>query len=166
MKHIEGHKHLLECRCVLPQFQDRDDLVFHRFSAFSTCETFPTLDRQMENEPPFTFHESIVACPNCSLLHKVTGFCRSTIMQEDDAGISVNIDDLRVGMPADLVSVLESYDCDLPVWQEAKFAWAADAARNVALSKTDSGRHVLMKLLVMNPGGRYSIETRKYQKTI
>lgn len=166
MAKIEGHKHLIECRCVLPQFQDHDDVTFHQFPAFSTCETDPVADQNLEAEPTIQFHETIVTCPNCGLLHRITGFCKSDVLQEDSDGVAVDIDDLRVGMPGDLNSVLDSYDCDLPTWQEVKFAWASDTRRNVVLRKTNSGNFVLAKMLVMNPGGRYSIETRKFQRTI
>lgn len=88
------------------------------------------------------------------------------ILSEDNDAIAVDIDDLKVGMPDDLVGVLNSYDCDLPTCEEVKFAYTSDAARNIILRKTHTDQNVLVKMLIMNPGGRYSIETKKYQQVI
>jgi len=165
MKHIEGYKHSLECRCVLPQFQDNDSVIFHQFTVFSTCTIDNTVDNDIKNEPTIEFHETIVACPNCNLLHRVTGFCRSTILNEDDNAVAVNIDDLKVGMPDELVNVLDSYNCDLSTFEEVKFAYATDALRNIILRKTITDKNLLAKVLIMNPGGRYTIETKKFQLT-
>lgn len=165
MKQIKGHKHLIECRCVLPQFQDRNDVIFHQFAVFSTCTVDDELDESVEKEPTIEFHETIVACPNCNLLHRVTDFCRSTILQDDDDAVATDLDDLKVGMPNDLIGVLESYDCERVIWDEVKFAYVMDIRRDVVLRRTPVDGGVLTKILAMYPGNKYTIETKKYQLT-
>ena len=166
MKHIEGHKHFIECRCVLPQFQDSNNIVFHQFVVFSTCDVNDIIDGDIEAEPTIDFHETVVACQNCNLLHRVTNFCKSIIINEDDNSVAVNVDDVKVGMPDDLISVLESYSCDLATYEEAKFAYAAAVHRVILLRKTRVKDNMLVKCLIMNAGGRYTIETKQYQATL
>lgn len=108
---IFGQKHLVKCRCVLPQFKNSQDpeKKQHRFTVFSEI-----VDDVVKHK--------FAQCNNCGLIHKVTDICTSEIMSGKEAMNSIlTIDDIKPGLHPSLISILERYQCDLPTWEQAKF---------------------------------------------
>lgn len=105
-----GFKHLLKCRCILPQFKKLKNPPQHKFVVFSTIDD--------ENNPVVKF----VQCNNCGIIHKVLDIGRSEIVsgREHMASI-VSINDLKASMPEKLAGVLEANGCDLPTWENVQF---------------------------------------------
>lgn len=103
-----GMKHLVTCRCVLPQFRHRSDPPQHQFTVFSVIDD----DRV---RPKFA------QCNNCGIIHKVTEINRSEVMsgREEMRSIST-IDDIRPGLPTRLGEVLDANQADLPTWEAAQ----------------------------------------------
>jgi hypothetical protein len=61
-------------------------------------------------------------CNNCGVIHKVTDICKSeVILNKEDMGSILTIEDIKSSMPARLVSILELNDADLPTWEAANF---------------------------------------------
>ena len=107
---MEGIKHLIECHCVLPQYRRRDDPVFHKFIVFSIIDDSDTV------VPKYA------QCNNCEVVHKITDLCRSEVLGgRDELRSVITIDDLKIMIPEDITRVLESYDCDLPTWENIQF---------------------------------------------
>ena len=105
-----GQKHLVQCRCILPQFKKLQDPPRHKFIVFSTIDD--------ENKPVVKF----VQCNNCGIIHKVTDVGRSEIVNgREHMGSIVSIDDLKSSLPEKLVGVLEANGCDLPTWENVQF---------------------------------------------
>ena len=105
-----GQKHLIKCRCVLPQFKNSSDpeKKQHRFTVFS--EIIDDVVKQ-----------KFAQCNNCGLVHKVTDICTSEIMPgKESMGSILSIDDIKSGLHASLVSILERHQCDLPTWEHAQ----------------------------------------------
>ena len=107
---MRGQKHLVACRCVLPQFKGRTNPPRHQFAVFSSI-----------NED-----DSVVVkyaqCNNCGIIHKVTDICKSEIMQGKEAMASiVSIDDVKLSLPSSLVNILERNHADLATWEQAQF---------------------------------------------
>lgn len=106
----EGIKHLIECHCVLPQFRDRRDPVYHRFVVFSEID---------DNDNVIVKYAQ---CNNCGVVHRVTDIAKSEIILGKDESVSiVSIDDIKLSLPSNVVSVLESYAVDLPTWEEVAY---------------------------------------------
>lgn len=108
---IVGQKHLVKCRCVLPQFKNSHDpeKKQHRFTVFS--EVIDDIVKHKFSQ-----------CNNCGLIHKVIDICTSEIMTGKEAMNSIlTIDDIKPGLHPSLISILERYQCDLPTWEQAKF---------------------------------------------
>jgi len=106
-----GQKHLIKCRCVLPQFKNSPDpeKKQHRFTAFS--EIIDDVAKQ-----------KFAQCNNCGLIHKVIDICTSEIMSgKESMGSILTIDDIKPGLHPSMVSILERYNCDLPTWEQAKY---------------------------------------------
>lgn len=108
-KEKTGIKHLIECNCVLPQFKNRKNPVWHKFPVFSIIDE----DDQ--------FVVKFVQCNNCGIIHKVKEVGTSEITTKDNVNVIRKIEDIRMGLPDNIVGILEQYKCDLPIWEEVEF---------------------------------------------
>lgn len=102
-------KHLITCRCVLPQMKRRDDPPQHQFVVFSV----------IEDDGSFRIRFS--QCNNCGIIHKVTEVNRSEIVTRESMGSLPTIDDIKPNLPPRLVDVLEANAVDLATWETAQF---------------------------------------------
>jgi hypothetical protein len=107
----QGTKHLIRCRCVLPQFKNLPEPPQHQFVVFSVIEDDDKI------RPKF------VQCNNCGIIHKIIDVCKSEITPREDMGALVTIDNIKVSMPANLVGILETNYADLPTWEAAQFIY-------------------------------------------
>ena len=106
---ISGQKHLISCRCVLPQFKHAPEPPRHKFIVFSVIENDVVKSR-------------FAQCPNCGLVHKVIEISRSEIIRNRESMPSlITINDIRASLPEQLVMILESNHADLPSWEAAQF---------------------------------------------
>lgn len=140
---MKGVKHLVECHCVLPQYRDRPDPVFHRFVVFSVIDADDAIVPKHAQ------------CGNCGVIHRVIDVSRSEIVTGNEAPNSVvTRDDIRLSLPQGVVGVLESYDLDIATWEEALFILEnRQWGRHVILTREEkagvvSGKH----LKFMSPG--------------
>lgn len=105
-------KHLIECHCVLPQFRSRSEPIYHKFVVFSEFD---------ENGEIITKYAQ---CNNCGVIHRVTGVSRSEILTGNDESVSIiEIADIKLSLPQNIVSVLESYRVDLATWEQTLFTF-------------------------------------------
>ena len=104
-----GHKHLIECRCILSQFQKMRNPPLHKFIVFSILEDDVMLPK-------------LAQCNNCGIVHKVIDFCKSEIVRgKEHANSIISIDEVKQSLPSKLCDALSSYDIDLPTWEAIKF---------------------------------------------
>lgn len=109
---ITGQKHLVKCRCVLPQFKQLKDPPDHQFIVFSII-----------NEDD-TVKVKYAQCPNCGIIHKVTEINRSEILFGKEAmGSIITIADIKPSLPEQLVAILEGSQADLPTWEAVQFSF-------------------------------------------
>lgn len=105
-----GQKHLIQCRCILPQFKKLKEPPRHNFVVFSVIDD--------DNKTVVKFAQ----CNNCGIIHKVTDVGRSEIVSgREHMSSIVSVDDLKASLPEKLVSVLEVNNCDLPTWEMVQF---------------------------------------------
>jgi len=62
-----GMKHLIECHCILSQYRDRQDAIYHKFIVFSEVDEGDTVIPKFVN------------CNNCGICHNVIDLCKSII---------------------------------------------------------------------------------------
>lgn len=106
---LTGQKHLIRCRCILPQFKRHSDPPLHQFTVFSVLENDQVT-------PHF------VQCNNCGIIHKVTDILISEIVQGREHMKSIKtIDDVRIGLPEQVAAVLEANGADQPTWEAVAF---------------------------------------------
>lgn len=105
-----GLKHLIQCRCILPQFKRLKDPPRHKFVVFSV------ISDDNATVPKF------VQCNNCGIIHKVIDVGRSEIVSGREFMSSImSIEEIKSSLPEKLGGLLESNGCDLPTWEAAKF---------------------------------------------
>lgn len=126
---IRGQKHLVSCRCVLPQFKSKANPLKHQFVVFSLI-----------NEDD-TVKQKYAQCNNCGLIHKVTDICKSEILPGKESLASIiTIDDIKASLPANLVDILERNNADLPSWEQAQFILEQKKwGEFIVLSQEDEG---------------------------
>ena len=70
------------------------------------------------------FQTKFVQCNNCGVIHKVTDVCKSEILQGREAMSSIiSIDDIKLTLPPNLVTILQTHNVDLPTWEAAQFVY-------------------------------------------
>jgi len=107
---MTGVKHLIQCHCVLPQYRNARNPVFHKFLVFSV------VDDNNSVVPKY------VECNNCGAIHKVVEIGRSELaVGKEDVAALMTKEDMKFNLPASVVSILETYSCDIPTWEEAQF---------------------------------------------
>jgi hypothetical protein len=106
----KGQKHLVPCRCILPQFKKRRKPPVHQFVVFSVVEDDDSV------------RQKHVQCNNCGAIHKVLDLGKSEILPgKDHMGSIVTVDDVKTNLPARITGVLERFNLDLPTWEQAQF---------------------------------------------
>lgn len=104
-----GQKHLISCRCVLPQYKTKENPPKHQFIVFSVIDDDLVKQKYAQ-------------CNNCGLVHKVIDICTSEILKGKESLTSIiGIDDIKPSLPANLVDILERNNADLPTWEQAQF---------------------------------------------
>jgi len=107
---MQGHKHLIKCRCVLPQYKALEKPPAHKFIVFSV------IDDSGNVVPKFS------QCNNCGLIHKVVDICTSEIQSGKDSMKSlIKIEDIKPSLHPNFSGILESNNCDLPTWEAVQF---------------------------------------------
>ena len=140
-------KHMIQCHCMLPQYRNRADPVFHKFTVFGCIDDSDTLQTKYSR------------CNNCNAVHKVYDICKSEIMTgREEMRSIITIDDLTLQIPNDLCDVLESYDCDVPTYEYVYYVILNKAFdEEVVLSRDVLENEVIGKKLLFNKDGTASI---------
>jgi len=105
-------KHLVRCKCILPQYRQMTDPPFHKFVVFSEL-----------NQDALVV-QSLAMCPACGAVHKIREVGLSDILRKEDAPSILTIDELKTSLPDKLQTALIGYDLELHQWQEMK--WILD----------------------------------------
>jgi ribosomal protein L32 len=106
----QGIKHLISCHCVLPQFRRSANPIFHKFVAFSVIDDHDLVIPKL------------VKCNNCGVVHRVIDICKSEFIHgREETNSIISEEDIKLMLPEKMVSILETYDVDLPTWEQAHF---------------------------------------------
>jgi len=101
--------HLIECHCVLQVYKDKTPPVYHKFAAYNKIN-------ERGNIIP-----KYVNCNNCGITHYVTEICKSEIKVGKEDSMSVrNISDLKISLPEKLTKILDDYQCDITLYENAE----------------------------------------------
>ena len=104
---MRGLKHLVQCHCILPQFKNRNEPIFHKFVVFS------------ESNDNDEIVQKFSRCNNCGVIHKIVDFCKSEIAHGVDDAMAVSSeDDMREFLPERLCNILDTHLCDTATWEQ------------------------------------------------
>jgi len=141
-------KHLIQCHCILPQFRKLPQPVFHKFMVFSVIENDTVVPKYVQ-------------CNNCNAVHRVFDICKSEMPPGRDELRSVTtIDEIKIFIPSDLRSLLETYKCDLPIWEHIKFC--LDESRwgdKVILTRETIENEITGKILTIVSRDKFTLES-------
>tara|TARA_B100000686_G_C16775358_1_gene968042 strand:+ start:1930 stop:2343 length:414 start_codon:yes stop_codon:yes gene_type:complete len=117
-----------------------NDPVFHKFSVFSVFDNKDSI------------YEKFSSCNNCGALHKIVDICKSEIVIGAEDGNAVRtIEDIKHSLSENIVSVLETYKCDIATWENVEFIVENNIwEENVVISREsiDDITHIkLLKIL-------------------
>jgi len=152
---VQGQKHSVKCRCILPQFRQRKDPVFHEFVVFS----------EIHDE---IFVESFSQCNNCGIVHRIYDFCKSEIISsKENMKTLPRISDIEISLPIDVSSVLKSSNADLATYQEINFIINNRiCGKKILLEKEIVDGYVVGKFISLLENDRFRIEPFSYQNEI
>ncbi len=124
---MHGTKHIIECHCVLPQYRERSETVYHKFVVFSAIDKSDTV------VPSFS------QCNNCGTIHKVYDICKSEIVAGKDESAAIEkINDVAISLPSELVELFQNYDLEIPDYQYARSILENKAWDSVIVLSTES----------------------------
>jgi len=150
-----GQKHLISCRCVLPQFKNSSNPIAHKFVVFSEIKEGSTVVK-------------FAQCNNCGVVHKVTDICTSEIMQNKESINSIlSIDDIRFSLNTKLSSILDRHNCDLPTWEQAKYILENKKwGEFVVLAVDGDGDEKVIKYVQIISDGIFKVDSKNRKDTI
>ncbi len=153
---MKGVRHLIECHCVLPQYRRRDVPIFHKFPVFSKIDDQDIVE------------EKVVQCENCGTIHRVYDICKSEIIPgKDDSRVALTIEDIKISMSDKLSNILDSYDCDISLWEHVEFIieneeWGSE----VILKRESQADATSLKILQINGNDKLRIKTATRKESV
>ena len=146
---LRGEKHLIQCHCILPQYRNSKDPVFHKFTVFSVIDESDTVTPKYAN------------CNNCGAVHKVYDICKSEIVTgADEMRSTLSIDDFKFSLPQQLYELMKEYQKELSDFEHAQFIidnklWN----EKIVLSREEVDNHIQGKILKIVEKERFRIES-------
>lgn len=117
-------KHLVQCKCILPQFRKVQDPPLHKLIVFSEIDEFGMLI------------PSFAQCFNCGIVHKVVEVGISEIMKKETLPSILTVAEIKNNLPEKLIELLSQYELDIATWQEIKWILDNEAwGRSIILIK-------------------------------
>lgn len=146
-----GQKHLIKCRCVLQQFKDRQNPPQHHFTVFSVINDDETVV------------PSYAQCNNCGIVHKISDFCNSEVIQRENMPTLVTVEEVKLSLPDKLLAVLSRFenDIELSTWQLIAYSYDNDVwGQPIVLTTTRELNEVTYKILMLLGKSLFKIDTR------
>ena len=138
---------MVECHCVLPQYRHAKNPPYHKLVVFSVLDDSDTIIPKQ------------AVCNNCGVVHNVYDITKSEIKMGKELGACMEISDLGLLLPTDIKNILETYDCELPVWEEALFVLQNEKwGSNIIVSRKYEDFDESGKILKINGPGKYLLE--------
>ena len=153
---MKGVKHILECHCILPQYRDLKEPVYHKFVVFSEIDDSDTVV------------PSNTQCNNCGTVHRVYDICKSEIVAGKDESASVEKkEDVSLSLPKQLVDLMETYSLEICDYQMARYIienkiWGS----TLVLSIENEGEKSSGKVLNFVAEDRFRVESFSRQEIL
>ena len=106
---MQGLKHVIECHCILPQYKNSPNPIWHKFVAFSVID---------KSDSVIPKHSK---CNNCGVIHNIIDIGKSEVLPGQETGAVMEKDDIQIMLPDSLKNILVSYNCDVATWEQTLF---------------------------------------------
>ena len=145
---MDGVKHLIECQCILPQYKKRENPPYHKFVVFSIVDNVDDV------------LEKFAQCNNCGIVHRVYDICRSEIAVGHESLSSLPTkEDFSFMLPSGVSDILNSYDCELYIWEQVSFILNHEkVGEKIIITKDEIDGKVQGKFLSYIGENRFNIE--------
>lgn len=151
---IDGLRHLIECHCILPQYRNRKEPVYHKFVVFSI-----TNDDVVQKK--------LVQCNNCGIVHKIIDFCKSEIVHGVEENQSLRtIDDIKLSIPSTISDFLAQQKADISLYEFVEFVLDNKLERDVVIKKDESGGITQVKILQIKADGTFKVKNQTRQDIV
>jgi hypothetical protein len=119
----------------------------------------------MDND---TVEPKYVQCNNCGAVHKVYDLCKSEIIPgKDDLRSVTTIKEIGLFIPADLRQLLETYDCEISIWERIKFILDEQRwGEKVVVTRETVKDETTGKLLTIAARDRFTVENYISRETV
>ena len=153
---MEGIKHIIECHCVLPQYRNIKNPIYHKFIAFSIIDDSDTVISKF------------VQCNNCDVIHKIFDICKSEILiGKDEVRTQLTIEDLQHSLPTSLFELLISYNRSLPDFEYAQFIIENEMwNKHIILTREELEDYTQGKLVRFIAIDKFKVESYTLKRTI
>jgi len=147
-------KHLVECHCVLPQYRNRQELVYHKFTVFSLLEDDSVV-------------EKLVRCNNCDAVHRVFDVCKSEIFIGDlDLTTIRTPQEILSELPQGLRESLIPLSLDMCTLEHILWCVENDKHEKIPLRKDTVKGKLFVKFITLRPEGKWKFETESHSLEI
>ena len=153
---MKGIKHLVQCHCILPQYKNRKEPIFHKFPVFSIVDDSDTVILKYAE------------CNNCGAAHKVYDICKSEIIVgKDEIRSKMSIEDFKFSLPSDLYDLLNHYEREIVDYEYSQFIidnkqWDS----TLVLSREELDDSTQGKILRFLEDQKYRIESYIHRETV
>ena len=153
---MRGTKHLIQCHCILPQYRNVKDPVFHKFAVFSMIDDSDTVVVKYAE------------CNNCGAAHKVYDLCKSEIVVgKDEVRTQLSIDDFKHSLPESLYDLLIQYNKDLPDFEYSQHVLDNEMwDSHLILTREEIDAHVQGKSLKFVNKDKFRVESYTHKTVI
>ncbi len=150
---MRGFKHLIQCHCVLPQYRNKTETLYHKFVVFSLVND--------ESEVVTKFSQ----CNNCDVIHRVFDFCKSEIaVGKDDSGSVIKIEDIKPQLDEKIINVLENNNCDLSTWENVHNSILNEYwDEPIVIAKDSINGETQIKVIILKSESKYLLENHVRQ---
>ena len=153
---MKGIKHLVQCHCILPQYKNRKEPIFHKFPVFSIVDDSDTVILKYAE------------CNNCGAAHKVYDICKSEIIVgKDEIRSKMSIEDFKFSLPSDLYDLLNHYEREIVDYEYSQFIidnkqWDS----TLVLSREELDDSTQGKILRFIEDQKFRIESYIHRETV
>ena len=135
---------------MLPQYKNREEIVFHQFAVFSV------LDEESD-----TIEVKFSACNNCGAVHKIVDICKTEILTgKDEVPTQLNKEDFKFSLPTDLYELLGTYHREIADFEHAQFILEQESwGEHIILSREELDDMIQGKLVKFLSSDRFRIES-------
>lgn len=151
---MEGIKHLIECKCILPQMKNKNPIIFHSFVVFSTINDEGSVN------------EKFSQCNNCGVIHRIYDICKSEIISKESHAAVQTAYDVSLSIPTELSNILTTYKCDISSWEHVQFIYENELwGEKIILVKETNENDISGKFLVIEGKLKFKIEPFSFRET-